>query len=150
MNVREYAAAGGVVRDDAGRILLITREVTRAGSLVGEVRLPKGHVEEGETDREAAMREVCEETGYCGLEIVADLGTALSEFDFRGERVRRTEHYFMMRLTEPDPGEPHFDDPQADEARFRPLWAHDLAAAEIALTFPTEKQFVQRAREMKL
>jgi ADP-ribose pyrophosphatase YjhB (NUDIX family) len=29
-----------------------------------EVRLPKGHVEAGETLRAAALREVAEETGY--------------------------------------------------------------------------------------
>ncbi len=150
MNVREYTAAGGVVRDDAGRVLLITREVPRTGSPSHEVRLPKGHVEEGESDAEAALREVCEETGYCGLEIMADLGTALSEFDFKGEHVRRTEHYFLMRLTQPDPGEPHFPDPHSEEARFTALWTPDLAAAQAALTFSTEKQFVQRAREIKL
>jgi 8-oxo-dGTP pyrophosphatase MutT (NUDIX family) len=147
MNVRSYTAAGGVVCDDAGRVLLITRIVMRNGLPVREVRLPKGHVEAGETDAEAARREVCEETGYCALQIVADLGTAVSEFDLREERVRRTEHYYLMHLTDPTPGAPHFDSPEAEEARFLPLWAANLAAAEAALTFPTERQFTQRARQ---
>ena len=35
---------------------------------------PKGHIEEGETDEEAAMREITEETGIERLEYIDDLG----------------------------------------------------------------------------
>lgn len=146
MNARTYTAAGGVVMDEAGRVLLIARIVLRGGIPMKEVRLPKGHVEDGETDAQAALREVCEETGYCALEIMADLDTALSEFDRAGEHVRRTEHYFLMRLTDPTPGAPHFDSSNADEARFRAIWAANLAAAQAALTFESERQFVGRAK----
>ena len=59
MQVREYTAAGGVVLDDAGRVLLIERWVLRGGELRHEIRLPKGHVEPGETDaRGCAARDV--------------------------------------------------------------------------------------------
>ena len=51
------------------------------------MRLPKGHVEAGETDAQAALREVCEETGYCKVAIVDDLGTMLGEFPRNGERM---------------------------------------------------------------
>ena len=44
-------------------VLLIERWVTRGGAPFYEARLPKGHVEAGETDAEAALREVCEEAG---------------------------------------------------------------------------------------
>jgi 8-oxo-dGTP pyrophosphatase MutT (NUDIX family) len=148
MKTREYTAAGGVVLDDRGRVLMITRTVQRSGALTLEVRLPKGHVEMGETDEQAALREVCEETGYCGLAILADLGTALTEFRLGAEFVRRTEHYYLMRLVDPHAGAPHFPDPEAEEARFRPYWAPNLAGAQNALTFPTEREFVDRAREL--
>lgn len=36
---------------------------------------PKGHVEEGETDEQAARREILEETGIDQLEYIDDLGT---------------------------------------------------------------------------
>lgn len=36
---------------------------------------PKGHVDEGETDEEAARREIAEEIGVTDLEYIDDLGT---------------------------------------------------------------------------
>ena len=37
-----------------GRVLLIERWILRNGQPAFEIRLPKGHVEPGETDQEAA------------------------------------------------------------------------------------------------
>jgi 8-oxo-dGTP pyrophosphatase MutT (NUDIX family) len=146
MKNREYRSAGGVLVDDAGRVLLIEREVRREGDCRHEVRLPKGHVEAGETDAEAALREVCEETGYCGTEITADLGEAITEFVVDDTLVRRNEHYYLMRLADPTPGPPHFDSPTAEEARFLPRWVASLLDAEAQLTYDSERNFVHRAR----
>ena len=57
-------AAGGIVTDD-GRCLMIERK--------GIPDLPKGHIEAGESPETAARREVEEETGIGGLEIVNPL-----------------------------------------------------------------------------
>ena len=46
-------------------VLLIERWIMRSGQLGFEIRLPKGHVEAGETDEQAALRETSQETGYC-------------------------------------------------------------------------------------
>jgi 8-oxo-dGTP pyrophosphatase MutT (NUDIX family) len=146
--LHEYSAAGGVVCDEAGRVLLIERLVLRNGSPVHEVRLPKGHVEAGETDEQAALREVCEETGYCGLRVVADLGDDFTHFILDGQPIRRREHYYLMRLTDENRGEPAFDSPHAEEALFRPRWAADLAQAEQQITFDSERRFVGRARQL--
>jgi 8-oxo-dGTP pyrophosphatase MutT (NUDIX family) len=153
MEELEYRAAGGVVLDDGDRVLLIERWMPRPAradgkpALVLEVRLPKGHVEPGETDEQAARREVCEETGYCGLAVIADLGEIVNEFDWPGKdlHVLRHEHYYLMRLTDPARRAPHFDRPDADEARFTPRWAADLAQAETLITFASEREFVRRA-----
>ena len=140
----EYRAAGGVVIDDTGRALLMIRLVTRDGRPRLEVRLPKGHVEPGETDAEAAKREVCEETGYCSVAILHDLGEAITEFGLESRLVRRTEHYYLMRVTGP-PGTPHFDPTTPEEALFRIRWAGDLAEAAQALTYGSEREFAGRA-----
>jgi len=131
--------------DDAGRVLLIERWVMRSGQPSFEIRLPKGHVEPGETDQEAAIRETCEETGYCGVMVAADLGEYLNEFTLPDERVLRHEHFYLMRLTDPRRGQPHFDTSNSDEARFRPRWAANLSAAESQITFESEREFVRRA-----
>jgi 8-oxo-dGTP pyrophosphatase MutT (NUDIX family) len=147
--LREYRAAGGIILDDTGRVLLIERWVLRNGQLAFEIRLPKGHVEAGETDEQAALRETCEETGYCGVAVTADLGEYLNEFVLPDERVLRHEHFYLMRLTDATPGEPHFDAGNADEARFRPHWAASLAEAEAVITFGSEREFVARARKLE-
>ncbi len=131
--VVEYVAAGGVVIHE-GRLLLLDRPTRR------EVRLPKGHVDPGETHAEAALRETIEETGYAQLAIVADLGSRVVEFDYRDHHYRRTEHYYLMRLE----GNGQVPRPPADVASFRPFWA-DLHQAPNLLTFPAERETAQRA-----
>ncbi|MCK4316482.1 MAG: NUDIX domain-containing protein, partial [Anaerolineae bacterium] len=73
--VVRYIAAGGVVVHD-GRVLVLRRLNQ------GEVRLPKGHVEPGESVQEAALRETREESGYAVV-FKADLGTQVVEFDYK-------------------------------------------------------------------
>jgi 8-oxo-dGTP pyrophosphatase MutT (NUDIX family) len=147
MKTLAYRAAGGVVLDGEDRVLMLQRWVLRDGAPAHEIRLPKGHVEPGETDAEAALREVCEESGYCGLTIIADLGELLTEFDWENAHVRRTEHYFLMRLTDPEPRAPQFDSPDSEEARFRVRWAADPSVAARKITFESEWRFVRRAQE---
>ena len=53
--MRWVRAAGGVVQDDEGNMLLIRRN--------GRWDLPKGKVEEGESPLQGGLREVREETG---------------------------------------------------------------------------------------
>ncbi len=55
-HIVSYTAAGGIVVHK-GQVLVLLRPTA------GEVRLPKGHVESGETLEAAALREVMEETG---------------------------------------------------------------------------------------
>jgi 8-oxo-dGTP pyrophosphatase MutT (NUDIX family) len=129
--VRKYTAAGGVVVHE-NKVLLLE------WSDRDEVRLPKGHIDPGETASEAAVREVIEESGYAPLEILADLGDMLVEFDFRGEHVVRTETYFLMGLAS------GFDKGPGEEA-FVPVWAA-WEEAERRLTFEAESEWIRRAK----
>ena len=57
---RPIPCAGAVVRDDAGRLLLVRRGHAPSAGLWS---VPGGRVEPGETPEQAAAREVQEETG---------------------------------------------------------------------------------------
>ncbi len=56
-------AAGGIVRSDSGYLFIYRR---------GRWDLPKGKIEEGESAKSAAVREVCEETGLKYVKISGD------------------------------------------------------------------------------
>lgn len=143
MKTKHHETAGGVVLDAENRVLTIVRDVAREGRVVHEVRLPKGHIDPGETPEEAALREVGEESGYWELEIIADLGVAYSEFDFRGKYHTRNERYFLMRLTSPARRGMQVK-PGSEEALFHPEW-RDLARAAAEMTYASEAEFIRRA-----
>ena len=145
--VNHYHAAGGVVVNREGRVLLLARQVERQLTPSHELRLPKGHIEKGETAVQTAVREVCEESGYCAVEVVADLGTGSTEFALGDGWVHRVEHYFLMRLADGVRTAPQSPHPHSEETLFRPRWASSLEEAEQLLTFESEKRFVRRAQQ---
>lgn len=133
MSLRQYAAAGGVVIDH-GEMLLLDRPSRN------EVRLPKGHIEPHEDPEETALREVQEETGLADLAIAGDLGERIVEFDYRGDRYRRTERYYLMRKT----GDRIVPRSIKDEADFHPLWVPMTQAAAL-LTYAAEREVAEQA-----
>lgn len=92
-NQRDEVSAGGLVVElETMRAVIIGRRNNR-GRLLWS--LPKGHLEEGETPHDAAIREVFEETGLSG-EIHADLGVI--DFWFQQDKVtiHKTVHHFLI------------------------------------------------------
>lgn len=132
MKTREYEAAGGVIID-AERMLLLDRPSRK------EVRLPKGHIEPGETPEETALREVREESGIADLAIVDDLGCRIVEFDYKKARYRRAERYFLMRRT----GDETFRRPAKDVRDFDPIWVPVDEAVD-RLTYDAEQDAARR------
>ena len=135
MAEKRYHAAGGVVIHQ-DRMLLLERPARN------ELRLPKGHVEEGESVTMAALRETSEESGYADLSLSADLGSQVVEFEYKDNHVVRTEHYFLLKLV----SERCIQRSAQDEAQFRPVWL-PLGEAPEQLTFPAEQQVARRAIE---
>jgi ADP-ribose pyrophosphatase YjhB (NUDIX family) len=91
----EETSAGGVVLDlesDPPAVALIARHDRRSRLLWS---LPKGHVEEGETPEQAALREVHEETGLLGR-IVAPLGIIDFWFVVEDKRIHKTVHHYVI------------------------------------------------------
>lgn len=60
--------------------------------------LPKGHIEQGETAEQTAMREVAEETGIQG-DVLAALGSIDYWFVTEGRRVHKTVHHYLLRFS---------------------------------------------------
>jgi 8-oxo-dGTP pyrophosphatase MutT (NUDIX family) len=133
MKARRYNSAGGVVID-GGRMLLLNRPSR------GEVRLPKGHIDPGETAEMAALRETTEESGYLDLEIVDDLGECVVEFEYDGNRYVRDEQYFLMRLLSTH----EVERDAKDAEQFEILWEPLESAAE-QLTYEAERNVARLA-----
>lgn len=96
--VVETSAGGVVLRRvvDSWHVLVIRDPYRKWG-------LPKGHVEEGETAREAALREVAEETGLQDLRLGEELVTIDWTFRSSGRRIHKYATFFLMHS---DSGEP--------------------------------------------
>lgn len=87
----ERSAGGVVVRVIGGELhVLLIRDPYRNWGL------PKGHVEPGEDDRGAAVREVTEETGLDELVLGPSLMTIDWSFRFRGRRIHKYCAFFLM------------------------------------------------------
>jgi 8-oxo-dGTP pyrophosphatase MutT (NUDIX family) len=135
MTIVRFAAAGGVVVD-RDRVLVLR------SARYGDLRLPKGHIEGGESASEAALREVSEESGYTDLEIVAALGEQTVECDFKETHTVRHEHYFVMELrSQRQAARP------GDDEKFTPEW-HGWDEAISGLVFDEERRWVIEARRL--
>jgi 8-oxo-dGTP pyrophosphatase MutT (NUDIX family) len=133
MRKKRYRAAGGVVIHQ-DQMLLLDRPSR------GEVRLPKGHIEPDEIAQEAALREVAEESGYCDLEVLADLGSQVVEFDFDGSHYMRDEHYFLAELVT----DQQLPRDKKDATQFHVIWVpFDQATA--MLTYAAEQEIARKA-----
>lgn len=141
MPLQMYASAGGIVVDAPGeRVLVLIRPGRLGPDGCPEVRLPKGHIEPGESREEAALREVQEETGLLSLHILADLGHQTVEYDWQGAHYIRNESYFLMMVDEPSAKEPH-----QPETQFVCQWL-PWEEAMCRLTFPAEREWMRRAQ----
>jgi 8-oxo-dGTP pyrophosphatase MutT (NUDIX family) len=90
--VREYTAGGVVYRHiSEGRVQILMIQ-----DRLGRWTIPKGHVEEGESLEQTAVREVAEETGLTHLR----LGEKLDKLHFfyrkEGKLIFMTTHVFLM------------------------------------------------------
>lgn len=81
-------AGGGVIFNKQGEFLVIYRN--------GIWDLPKGKLEPGEDFKQAAEREVTEETGLSGLQVQESLLSTYHTYSLKGDRVLKKTKWFEM------------------------------------------------------
>lgn len=106
---RIVPAAGGLVLNNQCQILMIFRR--------GHWDLPKGKMEEGETKKEAAQREVMEETGLQEVLILNKLVTTYHIYRGRNSdrRILKPSYWYLM---------------YSDNQKLKPQKAEDIQRAE--------------------
>ena len=140
MQTRSEVSAGGVVyrrgeQRDEVEVALAARR-TRRGELAWG--LAKGAIEPGETDEQAAVREVREETGL-EARIESDLGEIRYFYVWEGVRVRKRVHFFLMLATG---GDVSLHDAEMEDVRWFPLRTAIKRAA-----YRGERDVIRRAAE---
>jgi ADP-ribose pyrophosphatase YjhB (NUDIX family) len=88
----KHIAAGGVVVRKVGAKILIAAAYEDD---MGVWALPKGHVDEGETIIDGAIREIGEETGITDLKMLCELGIK-ERFDYPLKASWKITHYFLF------------------------------------------------------
>lgn len=137
----QFSAGGVVCRKAATGIEVVL--LTRGGGKV--FCLPKGKIERLETPRQAALREIKEETGLTGT-IEKDLGKINYWFHAeedkvlpqRGKaRVHKTVYFFLVRY---ESGSTSDHDTDAEDVR----WLTADEALKI-MSYPSERRMVEKA-----
>lgn len=139
--VRETSAGGLVVDGLDGppelRCAALIGRTDRRGRLLWS--LPKGHIEQGETAEQTAIREIAEETGIRGT-VLASLGSIDYWFVTEGRRVHKTVHHYLLRF---QGGELSDEDVEVTEVAWVPL-----GELESRLAYADERRLAEVAGEL--
>jgi 8-oxo-dGTP pyrophosphatase MutT (NUDIX family) len=134
----EVSAGGVVVRGDDVAVI-VPRKRGPEGQRT--LALPKGHPDGDESLEEAARREVREEAGV-DAELVDRLGDV--EYSYRRRNGRPRDKRVTFYLFDYRGGDPADHDHEVEEA----FWM-SLQEARKALTFPGEREMVERALALR-
>ncbi len=98
--------------------------------------LPKGGPHAGERPEQTAGREVREETGI-NVDVREPLGDVTYWYRRGGQKIHKTVHFYLCDFVS---GSTADHDHEVDDARWIPL-----REAATALTYPGERQLIERA-----
>ena len=128
---KQVFAAGGVVESEKGKLLMI--------ELRNRWDLPKGHIEAGESESVAALREVEEETGV-KAEIIGNEPIAVTwhAYDTYGSWELKRTSWWRMRAVKGDVV------PQCEEGIANVVWSPKAEVCErLKRSYPTIKFVVE-------
>jgi 8-oxo-dGTP pyrophosphatase MutT (NUDIX family) len=133
----DETSAGGLVMDNGRENAVLIGRLDRHGELLWS--LPKGHIENGETVEQTAVREVKEETGI-SAHVLQPLGSIDYWFVAERRRVHKTVHHFLLEAVG---GELSDEDVEVTEVAWVPV-----AELETRLAYADERKLVRRARAL--
>ena len=136
MNLKVDFAAGGIVIDSNKVLLVRNRKSEYVDDPKSFWGFPKGHMEEGETPKDAAKREVSEETGFI-VELSDEKPLAESRYEIlvNKEKVKKTVWFFKMNVVKAFDSEP---DDEIEEVALV-----DYETAINLLTHPEDKKILK-------
>ena len=136
MNLKVDFAAGGIVIDSNKVLLVRNRKSEYVDDPKSFWGFPKGHMEEGETPKDAAKREVSEETGFV-VELSDEKPLAESRYEIlvNKEKVKKTVWFFKMNVVKAFDREP---DDEIEEVALV-----DYETAINLLTHPEDKKILK-------
>ena len=138
---REIAAGGAVFKKGNGKFLWLIVQPKRGDENKPiNWRLAKGIIEEGESTKEAALREVEEETAI-KAKVLDKIGKATYFYTFREERIFKIITFYLMQfLSETRNG---VDEVEIEKCE----WLTYKRACE-KLTFDSEKKILAKAKKI--
>lgn len=132
---KEFSAGGIVLKGN--KVLLIKNAALRDPNKA-YWGFPKGHINEGESAEDAAVREIKEETGV-EAEIVKKLGESAYVFTKEGEQIAKTVTYFLLVYTG--------GDIKAQDLEVLETGWYGLKEALGMLSFKKDQEFLQQVNE---
>ena len=134
-------SSGGVIfkrKNNSFEVVLVSKKKGKIWCL------PKGHIEEGESLKETAIREVKEETGLRG-EIVNKVDNIIywySNKDKQGELIKifKRVYFFLLKYVE---GETKVHDHEVENVQW-----FDIKKARKILTYKTEQDVIKKAEKI--
>jgi 8-oxo-dGTP pyrophosphatase MutT (NUDIX family) len=130
---QERSAGGVVLRGEDVLVIVPTRRGANGSRVLG---LPKGHRDPGESDLQAAIREVREEGGV-EVELAGELGEIRYWYSRGGRSVPKTVIFFLFYYAAGDPAD---HDHEVEEARWMAL-----RDARTKLSYAGEREIIDRA-----
>jgi ADP-ribose pyrophosphatase YjhB (NUDIX family) len=131
----ERSAGGLVIREGRAPKLLVVEVKNLEGRIVWT--FPKGHLEKGETNGEAALREVLEETGWrCAITEPRPFRTVRYGFMRGNHPIKKSVVWFLMR--------PKERTGTKDPEEIRKVRWMTLSKAQKTLVYPSDQKLLKK------
>lgn len=137
---REFSAGGVIFKKDlAGYKFLLINNAALKDPSKSYWGFPKGHLDPGETSKDAALREVKEEVGI-EAEILEKIGDSKYVFPWQGEKIFKIVTMFLMEAKT-------FEIKVQQEELLGADW-FDFEPALKKISFSNDKQHLKKAKEI--